>query len=1098
MTVFVRAGVYSVATESKGGLQVTVPDSSQLPRQGDQLRVDGELLSVITAVPASDGVELVVRRPDGRPDDVTLTWAELAGAVVPTGDGRGDPVRGLAGLWSRWMQYAVPRIRSAVLATRPLRPYAHQDEAVFARMLAQPRLRFLLADEPGTGKTVMTGMYLAEASRRGLIPGQTVIVVPAHLVDKWRRDLYRHFAIEARRLTPEIARDPADLDPRYNVWVVSLDLFTRNSDVRRRVAGADASWSLAVFDEAHRLTPTSQYLGAAQELAASAHHLLLLTATPHRGKEHFFRALLNLLDPGLYPWDPRAVAYDRPLRPSGLSFLRRMKEELRDFDGSPLFQPRYAETVPVTLSQTEVHAYREVMEYVDDFYMRNPTLPRSVYGRRAASSLVAVRETLQRRLTALQDAAASQPGDLDAIDIFAADVSDATGEDEAWRRAEDAVVAARTSNRAAELARVRQVLGTVAGAIAATPEPAKWARLLELLSSHDISPDSGQLLVFTEFTDTARWLAALFAEAGFSTETLDGSLGHEDRDILQQRFLAGKFQVLVSTDAGGEGIDLQSAHVMVDWDIPWSLVRLEQRMGRLHRIGQRRPVHIYHLVSPQTREGQVQHVLLTNISTVSMSLGGRVFDLLDATAERANFSYVAAMLSAQASQSAGRDVRVPSVAELRAAAEQLADEEKRLARRPDITAAEARFREDRLEAINPIIVDGFIDRLAPALGWRMTSGPAPGIRRVLDGSRLPPALGGGREALIAADGASVSQARADGAIGLDDVITLGPTERPFQELIALGADRGDPALVRGVRLTDAGSRSGYMLLAYAAEIEVSDEVGRRRRKRTPVLIRHSGREAFPVKWESLLSLVPDTSRTAATAPPPGAREDAALVARRALSDEADLELQARVSWVARARDQLDEVEIRYQDDMEGLAPEVRRERMRAFARLKSDRLAQLEALTYARPGTPRLVGWAQVLAGALPELGYDPDSEAVAVAAVWAELEQLGFDVDDRQTARLGYDLLARHRRTSEQRVVEVKGLVGALTAVWLEQNEWAQAQQRGSDYWLYVVTDCAVQPVVSVRAQDPAAQVGASVRRIERYQIPVEQLRRMAGRGQM
>lgn len=292
--MFVRAGVYSVATEGKGGLQVTVPDSSQLPRQGDQLQVDGELLSVITAAPAGDGVELVVRRQDGRPDDVTLTWAELARAVVPAGDGRGDPACGLAGLWSRWMQYAVPRIRSAVLATRPLRPYAHQDEAVFARMLAQPRLRFLLADEPGTGKTVMTGMYLAEATRRGLIQGRTVIVVPAHLVDKWRRDLYRHFAIDARRLAPEIARDPADLDPRYNVWVVSLDLFTRNSDVRRRVAGADASWSLAVFDEAHRLTPTSQYLGAAQELAGCAHHLLLLTATPHRGKEHFFRALLNL------------------------------------------------------------------------------------------------------------------------------------------------------------------------------------------------------------------------------------------------------------------------------------------------------------------------------------------------------------------------------------------------------------------------------------------------------------------------------------------------------------------------------------------------------------------------------------------------------------------------------------------------------------------------------------------------------------------------------------------------------------------------------------------------------------------------------------
>ena len=131
------------------------------------------------------------------------------------------------------MQHAIPRIRSAVLATRPLQPFAHQDEAVFTHMLPQPRLRYLLADEPGTGKTIMTGMYLAEGTRRGLLPGRVVVVVPAYLVEKWRRDLFRYFAIDARRLTPEIARDPAELDPRYQVWVVSVDLFTHNPDVRR-------------------------------------------------------------------------------------------------------------------------------------------------------------------------------------------------------------------------------------------------------------------------------------------------------------------------------------------------------------------------------------------------------------------------------------------------------------------------------------------------------------------------------------------------------------------------------------------------------------------------------------------------------------------------------------------------------------------------------------------------------------------------------------------------------------------------------------------------------------------------------------------------
>ena len=243
---------------------MTAADHVSLPPAGTQIRVDGELVTVIAATATVDGADLVVRHSDGTLTDAALTLVDLASAAVPVNDAGGDATKALATMWGRWMQHAVPRIRSAVLATRPLRPYAHQDEAVFTHMLAQPRLRFLLADEPGTGKTIMTGMYVSEGTRRGLVPGRTIIVVPAHLVEKWKRDLRRYFAIEAGQITAELARDPRDLDPRVSVWVVSVDLYTYTSDVRRKVSGARASWSLAVFDEAHRLTPTSQYLGAAR------------------------------------------------------------------------------------------------------------------------------------------------------------------------------------------------------------------------------------------------------------------------------------------------------------------------------------------------------------------------------------------------------------------------------------------------------------------------------------------------------------------------------------------------------------------------------------------------------------------------------------------------------------------------------------------------------------------------------------------------------------------------------------------------------------------------------------------------------------------
>jgi superfamily II DNA or RNA helicase len=1065
-----------------------------LPAPGAQIRLDGRLATVVAATATASGADLVVRRGDGTLADAVLTAAELDQMAVPENDGRGNPQRGLAALWARWMQHAIPRIRSAVLATRPLQPYAHQDEAVFTHMLPQPRLRYLLADEPGTGKTIMTGMYLAEGTRRGLLPGRTVIVVPAHLVEKWRRDLARYFAIEARRLTPEIARDPADLDPRYDVWVVSVDLFTHNPDVRRRVAGPKASWSLAVFDEAHRLTPTSQYLVAARELASRSHHLLLLTATPHRGKEHYFRALLNLLDPQLYQWDRRTTEYEHPLRPSALSFLRRMKEDLKGLDGRPLFKRRFAETVPVDLEPAERAAYRAVMDYVDTYYADNPTLARSIYGKRAASSLTAARETLLRRTAALKGPAELRGADQAGGEVLAGDAVD---DDEAWERAEAAVVAARTRDKKGELEAIDQVLTAVRLATRPGSVPSKWAKLQTLLAQHHIEPGTGQLLIFTEFADTARWLAGLFATAGYSTETLEGSVDQRDRDRMQQDFLAGKFQVLVSTDAGGEGIDLQSAHVMANWDIPWSLVRLEQRMGRLHRIGQRNDVYIYHLVSPETREGRVQEVMLDNLGKAGEALDGRIFDLLDATADRAAFDYTAAMVAAQASEAAAETIRVPDTDELISTARSLAVEEERLRTRTDTKAAEQRFRADRLEAINPVIVDGFVERLAAAAGWQLSPGPVSGLRRIRSPRPLAPALGGRSEALVAADGASVRQARADGAVGLDEVIVLGPTEPPFIELVELAAAIGGPDLVRGARLSDTSALTGYSLLIYAAETEVSDDAGLRTRRPTPILVRYSGAGAFPVSWEALLKLVPADGHEAAVPPAPAMRADGLHVAQQALADEVERERAERSAWVAKAKVQLEDVEYRYLEDLRSLEPSDRREQMLFFEQLKAHRLEQLAAIAEVRHGALRLTGWTEVLPGAIPgQMGYDPDSEAIAVATVWTELERLDFDVDDRQTAGLGYDLLARHRRTNEQRLVEVKGLAGSLGPVWLEQNEWAQAQQRGPDYWLYVVADCAASPTVVVRAQDPATQVGGP-RRIQRYQIRTEDLRRMARKDQ-
>ncbi len=874
--------------------------------------LDGQLVTVVSVLSTDEGgAWYVVELPGGELRRKWLTSEEAAAALAPANDGRGDPQRALAALWGKWMEWAVPRIRSAVLATRPLRPYAHQDAAVFGVMLKQPRLRFLLADEPGTGKTIMTGMYLVEGRRRGLIPGKTIIVVPAHLVSKWIRDLRRLFGVEAKRITTEIGREPEDLRPDVDVWVVSLDLFTYNSDVRRKVAGRDASWSLMVVDEAHRLTPTSKYLDAARQVAAVGHHLLLLTATPHRGNEHFFRALANLLEPALYPWAPEDTDYGgTALQPSELHFLRRMKEDLHGFDDEPLFPPRHAEVRTVRLSGVEQDTYDAVMTYVDAWYGRQGMLARSIYGKRAASSLTAVCETLRRRQEALSTSQAGRVEPVAPRGFEAEGFAEAALEDdEAWEDAERAIVQAKSRDRKAELQAVEALLERLRPVLADERRPAKWAAMQGLLEAHELRPGDGQLLVFSEFVDTARWLAGLFADAGFSTEVLEGGTPADERDRLQQRFLAGGFQVLISTDAGGEGIDLQSANVMVNWDIPWSLVRLEQRMGRLHRIGQTKPVHIYHLVALGTREGRVQERVLENLTTAARALRGRVYDILDATAARAGLSFARLLANAQASRAAATaaEAGVPSPEVLVARAEELEAENDRLRSPVNQDEVRQRFAADQVEAINPIIVEGFLRQLAAAEGWQVDHGPADGLLLVRAAGGLPGELGGGSSALVSADGQAVRRAYESG-VDTRAVITLGPTEPAFGAMVSQ-AVRFEGELRQGATTVDPGALSSYQLFAFSAEAELHDGV---RPERRPLLslVRVSADEGFPLAWEAVLRLRPGTPP--ASLPAPAARQVASEAGRLAIEHDYGLLRDERDGWVAKARENLNDIQARYQ------------------------------------------------------------------------------------------------------------------------------------------------------------------------------------------
>lgn len=1060
--------------------------------KGDRLTWMGHVVEVRWVTETPDGrFEVALRGPDGHIQEVTLSPSEVEQCRLPTNDGAGSSQAVLTALWGRWMEWATPRIRSAATATKPLKPYAHQDEAVFVHMLSQPRLRFLLADEPGTGKTIMTGMYVVEGRRRRAVTGKVLIIPPAHLVSKWLGDLQRFFGIDAERITPEAARSPRPLRDDVDVWVVSLDLFTHNPDVFRKVSDSQASWSLVVFDEAHRLTPTSQFLGAARRVADRAHHLLLLTATPHRGKEWYFQSLLNLLDPEMYPITaaPGDTDPDHRLRPAEVSFLRRMKEDLLDHDGTPLFKERFAETLTVDLEGDEWLAYDAVMRYVDEWYDNRSVLARSIYGKRAASSVAAAAATLRRRREVL---ASSQLGEVApptpaGFDDFSS--GSAVDDDESWSRAEDAIVAERSRDRRAEAKAVDGVLAILDAWTASSAHvPAKWEAVERICSKHDLRPGQGQLLVFTEFTDTALWLVDLFSKHGYDTRILSGATAQDQRDVLQRDFLAGAYQVLVSTDAGGEGIDLQSANVMIDWDIPWSLVRLEQRAGRLHRIGQHNAVYIYHLVAPATREGRVQEVLLHNLDLAGEALHGRIFDLMDATAERAGFDLTQALVDAYRGIDAVE--RVPSTETLVANARELAKEEDALRTPTDLNDAQDRFAADRLESVNPVMVEGFLRNLAAASGWLVSPGPYPGILKVT-AERLPKVLGGESARLISVDGQATSDARSNGA-QLGEIVTIGPTEESFHSLLALCSEAFAPDLLRGAALVDEASMTPYSLFVFDAELQTFDGVTKVSRP-VPFLIRFSGGTAFPVDWASVANLQPAGGTGNRPAPAAEPAAIAAALEHKAVEEERAARQQAR--WVAKAREDLDQHQARWRQQVRHMDPEQRQALRQNFDRDRAQRLDDLEKAESVVVTNPRLVGWVEVVPGTtLAEIGYDPDSEKPAIELVCATLGAEGFDVDDRQTAGLGYDLYARHRATREQRLVEVKGLAGDLGGITMEANEWAQAMQRGDEYWLYVVTNCASNPALTVVVRDPAGSLAGGPKLIERFKISATQLRQLAG----
>ncbi|WP_162251488.1 MULTISPECIES: helicase-related protein [unclassified Nocardioides] len=532
-------------------------------------------------------------------------------------------------------------------------PLPHQVQAVYDHLLKSHPQRFLLADDPGAGKTVMAGLFLKEAMSRGWVK-RCLIVVPGSLAEQWQDELSEKFGLRFEVFESSLVPDHGVEDPlrAYPFLIIRLDQFSRNQKLMDLI---DAStYDLAIVDEAHKLTARtwgskvvkSKRFEFGELLRNRCPSLLLMTATPHNGKEADFQEFMSLLR------NAGTEAFVADATEAGL-MRRLVKEQLVHLDGRPLFPERRAKTVAYRLSPLEVDLYEDVSEYVReemnkvsaDDAKRTVGFALLVLQRRLASSPEAILRSLSRRHDRLQSeanrvrAADSQLSTMLAasLGLQRADVDDLSPADAESYEDEGAAVAtaARTIEELEVEIAILERLVTKATAVRAAQVDAKWEALAGLLLSDQMYDEDGarrKIIIFTEHRDTLDYLEGRLFDLlprGTEIQVIHGAVSRADRRIAQIRFTSeASSSILLATDAAGEGVNLQVAHLMVNYDIPWNPNRLEQRFGRIHRIGQRHICHLWSLVAVDTREGDVLQTLFEKLEVQRQALGDQVFDVL--------------------------------------------------------------------------------------------------------------------------------------------------------------------------------------------------------------------------------------------------------------------------------------------------------------------------------------------------------------------------------------------------------------------------------------------------------------------------------------
>lgn len=1033
-------------------------------------------------------------------------------------------------------------------------PLPHQVEAVYKFLLPLPKIRFLLADDTGAGKTIMTGLLIKELMMRGLLE-RILVITPGGLTKQWQEDeMLAKFNIQFTLVNRSVFSSDPNIFHTAPRIVTSIDFISREDVLNVAV---NSHWDMIVIDEAHKLSAydygtkvyKSKRYTAAQMLSQQCEHLLLLTATPHRGRTDTFKKLLQLLDEDIFATDEIASTRIKELEHNGINkfFIRRLKEDMKNWQGKPLYKERFTQTVAYQLTPEEKELYDAVTAYLSkkkeeasETKNIHVSLALTVMQRRLVSSIFAIKNTLFRRWTALQGIVDevnknpnlwSQRHKLDGFDIDGVEDYDELDDEE--RDALENILSdprkfklfttAKSLQEIQEEAReVKRLFEMADSLYKKNQEEQKFKELQKMLISQNVI-DGEKLVIFTEHRDTLIYLEERLSKSGgYKVTTIHGGKSVDERRQAQWSFATPDTQILIATDAAGEGINLQFCRLLINWDIPWNPNRLEQRMGRIHRYGQKKDVLVFNMVASNTREGLVLERLLRKLDIIREGLGDdRVYDVIQDVLEDVSLEEIMNSVFS-GHQTKLDDFLSQDDDQIKAKFTQKIAEQREKLAHSVVDYKDARILKEHSDEkrLQPIYIRLFFEKAFKHIGGEFTE-----IRQsIYKVDKLPDSLSLilRKDHNIYADIIRQIQFCFDKQIFLEylnigdlgRVHYINPSNPLFDSLIKVVRSQYREDMLKGTVLispVDKKDCFAFFVKSQITDNRPNKNIDSIADERLMLIQKCDDGDFMVTSPAKFIDLHPPSMFAKPIVPPTVINNESVVQwSFNNITINQFEETKAHViADSERRREYLETAFTRVIMDIQIQIQELqgkvllgdnkaqekiikKQERINELINKKDNRLLSLELMTQLSPKAPEVLGCAYIVpltqVEYQNEYGMSRDDEVEAIAmdvSIKYEIEQ-GWRPEDVSKNNEGYDIRSTSREEFK-RYIEVKGR-SSEGGVMITENEMNRLSQLGDAAWLYMVMHCKTNPIL-YRVQNPAIKLKFELKsRGVQYFLPVEE----------